>query len=122
MVDKENPAISSPQCCLSRFEIWQQHKESVSFTTRRVFIILFSVPAILPVIYHIAMLQLMATRINRLVAPGISLVIADQVLLVKYVLYSCCAVADGSRYFTLRNSCYLHALPRVLELVCFSYS
>jgi hypothetical protein len=67
MVDKENPAISSPQCCLSRFEIWQQHKESVSFITPRVFINFFSAPAIIPVIYHIVMLQLLATRINRLV-------------------------------------------------------
>jgi hypothetical protein len=33
-VDKENPAISSSRCCLSRLEIWQQHKESVSIITR----------------------------------------------------------------------------------------
>jgi hypothetical protein len=56
------------------------------------------------------MLQLLATIINRLVtlhwtiltqlhAPVISLVIANQVvaqLLVNYVLYSCCAVADAT--------------------------
>ena len=29
MVDKQNPASSPPRCCLSRFEIWQQHMESL---------------------------------------------------------------------------------------------
>lgn len=120
MIDKENPAISSPQCCLSRFEIWQQHKESVSFITPRVFIIFLELPAILSVIHHIVMLQLLATIINRLVtlhwtiltqlhAPVISLVIANQVLLVKYVLYSYCAC---SRYLKTARPNYFNNCPQ----------
>jgi hypothetical protein len=92
----------------------------------------FSAPATLPLVYHIVVLQLLATRINRLVilltniillhAHPISLLIANQVLLA--IFFCLMSQVSADTYFIepqhllkarQRESCHFDLLSAVYQ-------